>query len=112
MSRTALVVKLTVNDTDALKLSSGASNRVDYIPDDFIEVAASRGRISEGQADDLLGVNDEDSANLARVRLRMQYLKASLELTVKGSPLASLFVASCSSSMSYRVQIFLSGSAI
>jgi hypothetical protein len=40
-----------------------------YTPDDFIEVAASRGRISEGQTNDLLGINDEDGANLRPLRL-------------------------------------------
>jgi len=83
-----------------------------YKPDDFIKVTATRSRISKGQANLLLGINDEDSANLSYLSQKKTMKRKGGRLTVKGSPLPSLLVGSCSSNISYRVEIFLSVSAI
>lgn len=41
-------------------------------PEDFVEVATSRGRVRDGQTDGLLGINDENSANLAKIKEPMR----------------------------------------
>ena len=81
-------------------------------PDDLLEVATSRGRVGDQKTDSLLGVNDEDGTDL-NIGLADTLIKGhKITRTVKGRPLASRLVASCSSSMSYKVEILRSASAI
>jgi hypothetical protein len=87
----------------ALNEIQSADGDIQSSPKNLGEVATSRCWVGDREADDFLGVDDEDRADLPTYGIGSRNLwreKENIGRTVKGSPFESRFVASCSSSMS------------